>query len=96
MHYKHLAAGAVVYAALLVAPSQGLAATPAQSGYSPPAGKVQQRIAQHQPPTNARAASSDPRALPFSGLDLGLMGAVGGILLALGVGIRRVVSSAAP
>ena len=93
MHLKHLPVGAAVFAALLVAAPAGIAQTAAQRGYSAPAGSVQQQIGHDDPSAPANAASDDAGGLPFSGLDLGLLGAAGGILLATGLGVRRLVGS---
>ncbi len=90
MHLKHLAVGAAVYLALLIAAPAGSAQTAAQPGYSTPAGSVQQEVrGGHDPRPAAVAAKTRGGSLPFSGLDLGLVGAVGAALLVLGVGVRR-------
>ena len=94
MRIKHLAVGLVACAALLVAAPTGLAQPAGQSGYSEPAGTIQQQLSQDEPRANARVAS-DPgasSALPFTGLDLGLVVGAGGILLAFGLAARRLVS----
>ena len=94
MHLKHLTVGTAVFAALLVAAPAGVAQTAAQRGYSAPAGSVQQQIGHHDPSAHVNAASDDAGGgLPFSGLDLGLLGGAGGILLATGLGVRRLVGS---
>jgi hypothetical protein len=94
MHLKHLTVGAAVFAALLVAAPAGVAQTAAQRGYSAPAGSVQQQIGHDDPSARVKAASDDAGGgLPFSGLDLGLLGGAGGILLATGLGVRRLVGS---
>ena len=98
MRLKHLIVGAAVFAALLVAVPAGVAQTAAQRGYSEPAGSVQQQIGHrhHDPSAPVDAASDDAGGgLPFSGLDLGLLGGAGGILLATGLGVRRLVGSGA-
>jgi hypothetical protein len=92
-------AGMISAALLLVAPS-AYAATSAQRGYSQPGGTVQTQLNNgggNQPgaatqttvvstPENAAAKGS---SLPFTGLDLVLVVAAGGLLIGLGVGIRR-------
>jgi hypothetical protein len=40
-------------------------------------------------PKQAQAQAADRGDLPFTGADLGVLGAAGGILLALGFGLRR-------
>lgn len=96
MQLKHLAVGAVVYAALLVAATAAFGQTASQSGYSAPAGSVQQQLAHHDPPTRDRATSGNIGGVPFTGLDLGLVGGAGGILLAVGFAVRRAVDSVTP
>jgi hypothetical protein len=95
MHLKHLTVGTAVFAALLVAAPAGVAQTAAQRGYSAPAGSVQQQIGHDDPSARVDAASDDAGGggLPFSGLDLGLLAGAGGILLATGLGVRRLVGS---
>jgi hypothetical protein len=100
MSFKHLAVGGVVCAALLVAAPAGFAQTAGQTGYSEPAGSVQQRLGHDEPAANT-ATRGDPGGngsvgLPFTGLDLGLIGGAGGMLLAIGLAVRRVVGSATP
>jgi predicted phage tail protein len=94
MRIKYLAVGAIICVALLTAAPAGFAQTPAQSGYSTPAGKVQQQLAPRAPRANARAASNDAGGLPFTGLDLGLVAVAGGMLLGIGLAVRRVSGSA--
>lgn len=93
---KKILAGTVSAALLLGAPS-AFAATSAQSGYSKPGGAVQTQIDNGSPPPSAEITQT-PKAvtqtkssgkLPFTGLDLVLVVAAGGILLALGFGMRR-------
>jgi len=75
-----LCAVASLAALLLVAAPAG-AATSAQSGYSPPGAKIEQRV--------------DPKgtSLPFTGLDVVAIVAVGAALLAVGVGVRKLSTS---
>jgi hypothetical protein len=90
----------IATAALLVGAPAASAATSAQSGYSTPGGEVQTQIETSQPPTVVETATSsnapaektqsrDTGSLPFTGLDVVLVVAAGGILLALGLGMRR-------
>jgi UPF0716 family protein affecting phage T7 exclusion len=73
-----LMAVASLVALLLVAAPAG-AATSAEQGYSTSA-----RIEQ----------TTDPSKLPFTGLDVVAIVAVGGALLAVGVGVRKLSTSA--
>ena len=81
---------AAVAAALLVAPPAFGQTTSAQSGYSAPAGSVQQQLqgTRDAPEPTARQAATTNR-LPFSGLDVAFVLAAGGLLLAIGVSMRR-------
>jgi hypothetical protein len=72
-------------AALLFVAAPASAQTAAQQGYSTTAG-VQQTI---DPTAKATSASK----LPFTGLDVVAMLAVGGALLAVGFGVRKLASS---
>jgi hypothetical protein len=101
---KKMVAGALS-AALLVGAPVASAQTSAQQGYATPGGIVETQI-ENGPPegspnvetnTNESAAQTETVAqaensgsLPFTGLDIGLIVAAGGILLALGLGMRRV------
>ena len=69
-------------AALLLVAAPAGAATSAQSGYSPPGAKIEQSI---DPKDNSK--------LPFTGLDVVAIVAVGGALLAVGVGVRKLSTS---
>ena len=93
MNLKHLALGAAVYVALLVAAPAAIAQS-AGSGYSEPAGTVQQQIGSDDPRAKAVATDRDSGGLPFTGLDVALIAGVGGMLLAVGFGVRRLVDSA--
>jgi hypothetical protein len=96
MHLKHLAVCAAVYSALLVAAPAGVAQTTAQRGYSAPAGSVQEQLGDDNPRPDAGAADKDAGLLPFTGLDLGLVAGAGGLLLLIGLGVRRLVGSQTP
>ena len=95
MSLKHLAGGAAVYAALLAA-APAVSAQSNTSGYSEPAGSVQQQIRHHDPSVHAGAPDNDAGALPFTGLDLGLVGGAGALLLVIGLGVRRLVGVQMP
>jgi hypothetical protein len=101
---KFLAAG--ISAALLVGAPVASAQTSAQQGYSQPGGQVQTTIESGGHDSNPGHASSTPvrtpervtkstssSKLPFTGLDLILVVGAGGILLALGLGMRRLSRS---
>jgi hypothetical protein len=94
---------AVILGALLALPASAMGQS-ATGGYEQPGGVVQDQIqaepvqAEDQPsapkadePTavTAAAPSNDSAELPFTGLDLALVVGAGGLLLLLGLGIRR-------
>jgi hypothetical protein len=92
---------AVVVAALTLAPA-ALAGEASVSGYSSPAGSVQVNVAgaQEQPsgnvvstpvPAKTVVTNRSSSALPFTGLDLGLVVGAGVVLLGLGLGMRQLV-----
>jgi hypothetical protein len=93
---------ALIVGAFMALPA-GAIAQSAQNGYNQPGGVVQDQI-QTQPaqaqsednttPPAATAAAPSTKSdtsgeLPFTGFDLALVVAAGGILLLLGFGIRR-------
>lgn len=93
---------AVTAAALLVGAPAALAQNPTQTGYNAiPSGVTQIQLKQPKPGTPSASvqaaatnnttptASSGKSSLPFTGLDVGLAVAAGALLLALGLGIRR-------
>jgi hypothetical protein len=90
MNRSTITVGAVVLAAPFSA-SPAFAQTAAQDGYSQPAGSVQQQLgsARDEPHSKTVALTNRDRSLPFTGLDLGLVGAAGSVLLALGLATRR-------
>jgi hypothetical protein len=87
---------AVVGAVAVLALAPGaFAATPAQEGYNAPGGNVQagiQAAGANDVPRATRAESSG--ALPFTGLDLAFVVVVGGGLVLLGAGLRRLSARA--
>ena len=91
MHWKHRSTGALVCALLLVVAPSAIAQTSAQTGYSSPAGEVQQQLGHSPDSTRSQtaAAKSEGAGLPFTGLDIGLVGAAGAVLLAAGFAARR-------
>ncbi|HEX2127295.1 MAG TPA: hypothetical protein VHF45_12140, partial [Thermoleophilaceae bacterium] len=101
MRLKTLIVGAIVCASMLI--SAPAFAQTASQGYSKPSGSIQERISTentpndpHDPPSvSVREAeeSSSSGELPFTGRDLGLVVAAGGVLLAMGFGMRRLSRS---
>ena len=99
MRMKNLIVGAIVCASMLIA-APAYAQTSSQA-YSKPSGSISERIERQSPPpsdppsTSIREAqeSSANGDLPFTGLDVALIGAAGGLLLAMGLGMRRLSRS---
>jgi hypothetical protein len=93
---KNLIVAAVVCASMLIVAAPALAQTSSQ-GYSKPSGSISERIERQSPPpgdppsVSIREAeeSSSSGDLPFTGLDVALIVAAGGVLLAMGLGMRR-------
>jgi hypothetical protein len=98
MRLRNITVGAVLCIALFVAAGPAYAQS-AQSGYAEPAGSVQQQLDNgsndnHKVEASRISNSSDNGgSLPFTGLDLALVVAAGGVLLAMGLGIRRLSRS---
>lgn len=98
---KKIVAGTISATLLFGAPA--FAQSSAQQGYSKPGGTVQTQLDNGGKDSSPGASTSTPVAstpetvtqakssgkLPFTGLDLVLVVAAGGILLALGFGMRR-------
>lgn len=98
MRIKTLIVGAIVCASMLIT-APAFAQT-ASEGYSKPSGSIQERISTdrdprdpHDPPSVAVREEASSGELPFTGRDLGLVVAAGGVLLAMGVGMRRISRS---
>ncbi len=97
MRLKSLIVGAIVCASMLI--SAPAFAQTASEGYSKPSGSIQERISTerdpHDPPSVSvrEAEESSSGELPFTGRDLGLVVAAGGVLLAMGFGMRRLSRS---
>jgi hypothetical protein len=96
---KKVLAGTISAAMLFAAPP-AFGVTSAQSGYSKPGGIVETQIQNSggggdnpgsvvSTPERATQAKSNGGSLPFTGLDLVLVVAAGGLLLGLGLGMRR-------
>lgn len=98
MRIRNLIVGAILSASMLVA-APAYAQNAAQSGYSSPKGSIQEQIAtQDDPPKKTTTTASTPDRggdLPFTGLDVALIMAAGGVLLAMGFGMRRLGRSEA-
>lgn len=90
---RNLIVGAIVCASMFVA-APAFAQTSSE-GYSKPAGSIQERIASDRTPdpgdeiTTETANEESRSELPFTGLDVALIVAAGGVLLAMGFGMRR-------
>jgi hypothetical protein len=103
MQLRYIAAGVLCCIALLVAAPSAFGASAAQQGYTIPGGSIEQQVGgsctnpnecepgrtSHEPVAEVHEASK----LPFTGLDIGLVVAAGGVLLAMGFGIRRLSRS---
>jgi hypothetical protein len=98
---KKVVAGTISAALLLGAPS-AYGQSSAQQGYSKPGGAVQTQIDNGGGDRNPGDVVSTPESvtqtrssgkLPFTGLDLVLVVGAGGLLLALGLGMRRMTRS---
>src|SRR4051794_39455632 len=99
MRLRNITVGAALCIALFVAAGPAYAQS-AASGYAEPAGSVEQQLdngsndahkvsASHVSNSDADSGSK----LPFTGLDLALVVAAGGVLLGMGLGIRRLSRS---
>lgn len=105
MRLRNIAVSFAVCGAMLAAAPSAFAVSAAQSGYSFPAGSVQEQLGQSSNSTAAEPARQESESssgsaatpvaaennskLPFTGLDIGLVIGAGAVLLAMGVGIRR-------
>jgi hypothetical protein len=99
---KKILAGTISAMLLVAAPA--FAQSSAQQGYSKPGGAVQTQLQNGGGGNSPGASTSTPAAakvtqakasgkLPFTGLDLVLVVGAGGVLLALGLGMRRLSRS---
>jgi hypothetical protein len=98
MRVRNLIIGAILCASMLIA-APAYAQT-ASEGYSKPAGSIQERISTDREPSPTPPRNNPPEAvtearseLPFTGLDVALIVAAGGVLLAMGLGMRRLSRS---
>ena len=96
---KTILIGAVCSALMIGAPA-AYAVSSAQQGYSTPGGVVQTQVDNggktsksnnSEPATQTPAATTQTSSgnLPFTGLDVALIVAAGGLLLLVGFGVRR-------
>ena len=99
MRLRNLIVGAMLCASMLFA-APAYAQDAAQSGYSTPAGSIQEQISTGSEPrdstTTTTTAASQPDKggnLPFTGFDVALIMAAGAVLLGMGIGIRRLSRS---
>ena len=90
------ALGALVCALMLFAAPAAFAQA-VQHGYAGPAGDIQQQIGRDAPAPPHTASGDDPGvSLPFTGLDLGLVGIAGCFLVVAGFAARRISNSLLP
>jgi hypothetical protein len=98
MRTKFTFTAVVASIALAISAPAAFAQSAVQNGYSQPGGVIQSQVSNGNPSSTPEASTSTPAAktqtsssqLPFTGLDLGLVLAAGAMLLAAGLGIRRV------
>lgn len=84
---------------MLIVPAPAFAGSTAQDAYDTPGGSIEEAIPPPPtpPPPTPPPDKPPPQAitearggsLPFTGLDLGLMVGAGGVLLVMGLGMRR-------
>ena len=84
---KNLMVLAAVVAAMLVFATSAFAQSSSIEGYNDQGGQVQAQIQPTGGGGNSGGGSGG--SLPFTGIDLALIGGAGGLLIALGVGMRR-------
>jgi hypothetical protein len=96
MRIRNLIVGAIVAITMLAVAVPASAQT-ASDGYTPgPRGSIQERISTERTPNPrdpgdeiTETRSSEASELPFTGLDVALIIGAGGVLLAMGFGMRR-------
>jgi hypothetical protein len=92
MRLRNITVGALLCIALFVVAGPAYAQSSAENGYSEPAGSVQQQLGSSSDDgrdVTPTAKNDNSSKLPFTGLDIALVVAAGGVLLAMGLGIRR-------
>ena len=104
MRFKNKFLAGTISAMLLLGAPSAFAQSSADRGYSTPGGTVQTQLENGGGDRNPGESTSvttperitqtrDNGKLPFTGLDLVLVVAAGGVLLALGAGMRRLSRS---
>jgi hypothetical protein len=78
-----------VTAVVLIAATTASAQQASQDGYRNSAGAVQGQVNQGGPTGTSPVSESSGGSLPFTGLDMVLLAAAGGLLVAAGFGMRR-------
>ena len=91
MRLRNITIGLALCMALFVA-APAFGQSSAENGYSQPAGSVQQQLGNNGSDDHASTKDNGGQ-LPFTGLDIALVAAAGGVLLAIGFGIRRLSRS---
>jgi hypothetical protein len=99
MRIKVKVVGAVLGLALFAAGPAQAQVNPTQAGYSKPAGSIQETVSTGKPKSVPAASTStsaptqqvkaESGSLPFTGLQLGLIVGIGLMLVAMGIGVRR-------
>jgi hypothetical protein len=94
MRLRKITVGALLSVALFVAAAPAYGQSAALNGYSEPAGSVQEQLGSggndgHRVSASTVSRDDSGSKLPFTGLDIALVVAAGGVLLAMGLGIRR-------
>ena len=99
---KQLVGAILAIALVAAAPAYGQSVNATQDGYATPGGQVQQQVSNGQPegnpPSNnasdsnaapAQQSQAEGGSLPFTGLQVGIVLAVGLLLVGVGFGVRR-------
>ena len=98
MRIRNFIVGAIVAVSMFIVAAPASAQT-ASDGYTPgPRGSIQERISTERtpnpdPPAEITETRSEASELPFTGLDVALIIGAGGVLLAMGFGMRRLSRS---
>lgn len=92
MRLRNITIGLALCVALFVA-APAFGQSSAENGYSQPAGSVQQQLGNGSDDHSSATSKDNGGQLPFTGLDIALVAAAGGVLLAIGFGIRRLSRS---
>lgn len=102
MRLRNLFVGAIISASMLTAAPAFAQSTAGDAYSNGPAGSIQERITtENIPPrdppdettTERRTSEASSGDLPFTGLDVALIMGAGGVLLAMGFGMRRLSRS---